>query len=113
MQAVNASGETGPWSRESAIDMTGRAMLLAPTNTTGNNTPTIKWTPVADAVRYSLHADNTTSEQQAIIREDQLADASYTPLSPLPAGRYRVWVRAIGADGTSAPWSLPLVFVIE
>ncbi|GAB5439712.1 MAG: hypothetical protein Fues2KO_00610 [Fuerstiella sp.] len=112
VQAVNADGAAGPWSSEATIDLTGRAILLGPTNSTDDRTPTIEWTAVTGAVRYSLQADNTMTGQVAIIREDALTESSFTPAADLPAGRYRVWVRAIGGEGTYAPWSLPLFFDI-
>ena len=79
--------------------------------------PLFSWRAVEGAVRYELWA-NLVNQQQGVINHTQLFTNSVSePSSPqppppvLPAGTYRVWVRAISSTGVEGPWSDSVVFV--
>lgn len=101
VQPVNAAGEYGAWSEKAATDVSGRAIVLEPILT--GNPPTFRWTEVGGANVYVLQVNNIATGEQ-VIREDQLQENQFTPPSALPAGNYRIWVRAIQGDN-HAPWS--------
>ena len=110
IRPVDASG-TGAWSTAVAFNNTGRSRLLTPVSPT-TVTPTFTWIPVTDVVRYILQVDNVTTGTSQVIRENNLTTTTFTAASPLAAGDYRVWIRAISnsADGL---WSFPLNFTVE
>ena len=110
IRPVDASG-AGAWSTAVAFNNTGRSRLLTPVSPT-TVTPTFTWIPVTDVVRYILQVDNVTTGTSQVIRENNLTTTTFTAASPLAAGDYRVWVRAISnsADGL---WSFPLNFTVE
>lgn len=113
VRASDATGNKGPWSDRATTDISGRPVLLSPSGSTGNMRPKISWTPVDRAVRYIFQLDNLSTEQSAIIREDDVAAAEFTPGSDLAAGDYRAWVRAIDGDTNQpGPWSLRLDFTV-
>lgn len=106
----DAIGRAGPWSVESHADLSARAVLFP---VTGSPTPrpVLQWSPVIGATRYVLQL-NRISTNEVIIREDNLADSTFAVVTPLTAGEYRVWVRAV-SDDQPAPWSLPLTYVVN
>lgn len=103
VRARNELGSVGPWSERAAIDLNGRSQISTATVAADGRT-TIVWTAVAGAVRYNLHISNLTTGDNQVIRDDTLVTTSWTATERLPAGLYRVWVRVIGTDRTSA-WS--------
>lgn len=111
VQPVNPNGTAGEWTKGS-ITFDGRPRVLGPLGSTSNATPTIRWTPVHGATRYFLQIDNTTTGEIAFIREEHLSEAHFTPDSPLAKARYRIWVQAIGADGSHGVWSTAAMFLL-
>ena len=69
------------------------------------------WQPVLGAERYILQANNLTTGETRIIREDNIAPASFLSASALASGNYRFWVQAIG-DGPRL-WSFAHDFTVE
>jgi hypothetical protein len=112
VRAADASGNAGPWSDAATIDTSGRAVGLSPSAAT-SSTPRFSWTEVLGADRYILQVDNLTNNTSRVVREDFLVSASYTPESPLTAGRYRFWVKALSSSNPSAGfWSQGVDFII-
>lgn len=109
VQPVNPNGVAGEWTK-GVIRFDGRPKVLAPVGNISNSTPLITWTAVQGATRYILQVDNTTTGEIAYIREENLTEASFTPGSSLPNARYRIWVKAIGADGSHGAWSESAMF---
>lgn len=103
VQPVSALGALGPWSARATTDTSGRAVVL-PTSFSSNH-PNILWNQVIGADRYVLQVNNIATGEQ-VIREENIRGTSFMPATPLPSGNYRIWVLAIAADGTRAPWSL-------
>ncbi|MDG2130292.1 MAG: hypothetical protein P8K08_19995 [Fuerstiella sp.] len=113
VRARDASNAAGPWSAAATTDTSGRAVVLGPSGTTSDLTPTVVWKPVIGASHYVLQVDNLTTGQNSIIRENTLTATSYTPVSDLTPGDYRAWVRAINGNNDSpGPWSFNVEFTV-
>ncbi|MEZ6132320.1 MAG: choice-of-anchor Q domain-containing protein [Planctomycetaceae bacterium] len=104
IRPVNASG-VGAWSVPTSFTTSGATTFLTPTATTSDTTPTFSWQPVTGATRYSLVIFSGTSGNTQAFRDDNVTGTSVTPTTPLAAGNYRVWVRAISGT-TLGEWSL-------
>ena len=113
VRARNGSGSPGEWSAPATTDPSGRPVLLGPTGTIGDSTPTITWTAVAGASRYVLQVDNLSTATPQVIREDNLMSAGFNVVATLSSGNYRFWVRAINATNNApGPWSIPVAFSV-
>ena len=75
-------------------------------------TPTFTWAAVADSVRYELWVDDPAIGTAAIIHQQSLTTNSYTPLTALAKGTYRIWVRAFNVSGNAGNWSNEVDFTI-
>lgn len=82
----------------------GRTELTAPAAVTSDSTPQFLWNAVDGAVRYELWV-NRIGSPTVLIRETNLLAPSYIPSTPLSAGSWRAWIRAVSATGEIAPWS--------
>ena len=112
VRAISRRGEFTGWSDPVLFTTTaGRPSITAPATPTSDLLPQFEWTAVDDAVRYDLWLDVVGGTRQ-IIRNPNITTNSFIPFSPLDTGDYRVWVRAIAADGTSSPWSTAYNFTI-
>ncbi|MEZ6059115.1 MAG: FG-GAP-like repeat-containing protein [Planctomycetaceae bacterium] len=111
VRGVDSSGAPGPWSLPVAFNTNARVTLLTPGDSTSDTTPAITWTAVPGAVRYVIQVNNLTTSTTKVIYDENVTEASFTPATPLPAGEYRVWIRAISSD-TFGSWSRSLDFTI-
>lgn len=110
VRGISAAGVRGSWTDAIPIYVGGRTTVLTPVGTITNTTPTFSWKPVDGAIRYDLWVDQVGVTSQ-IIRRTNETGTSFTAAAPLPAGTYRVWVRAISPT-ESAPWSIMVSFII-
>lgn len=106
------NSDLGEWSAGRPVNTNGRvtdvAVLLG-----SNNVFTFNWGPVLGAVRYALQINNLTTGEANTFREDDIPDATFTTSTPLTAGSYRIWVRAISGNNDFGPWSLQRDFVVS
>ena len=65
----------------------------------------INWTAVADAEHYDLWISN---RHGVVVREPRLFTTQYFLNRYLPYDSYRVWLRAVYADGSTSIWSNPV-----
>ena len=72
--------------------------------------PLIEWSDADRATEYDLWV-NHVGVQNQVIREPDWAVASYTPVSDLADGTYRVWVKAKNTAGDS-DWSSSVTFQV-
>lgn len=113
VRATDATGNRG-WSEVGLTSVDSRTTVLTPTGSGTDTTPLISWVPIIGAGRYILHVQNLDTDTVAI-REENLTTTSYTPTTPLPAGNFRVWVKAIDAATntfSSGLWSRGVDFSI-
>ena len=97
---------SGTWSQVSRFTVGGLstpALTTLPV-TTSDRTPTISWNAVTGADRYELWV-NHEGVTNKVIYETALNGTSFTPLTSLAAGNYRIWVKAIASNGTESGWS--------
>ena len=86
--------------------------LLTPSGSTSDTTPTFTWRSVTDAATYDVFVTRTDVLTAGIINQTGLVGTSFTPVTPLPVGTYRAWVRAISNTAEVGPWSLQVNFSI-
>ncbi|MBL8810487.1 MAG: hypothetical protein JNM43_09955, partial [Planctomycetaceae bacterium] len=90
----------------------GQTDLLTPSGTINTGTPEFRWKPVDGAATYELFVTRVDVPVAGIINATGLTSTTYTPTTPLPAGSYRVWVRAISTTAVVGPWSALVTFSI-
>jgi hypothetical protein len=81
----------------------GRPVVLTPSGTTTNRTPTISWSAVTGADSYQVmivRADTSSS----VLYVQNLKSTTFTPTSELAPRQYRVWVRAVSTTGVVSEW---------
>jgi hypothetical protein len=61
---------------------------------------------------YELWVNNVSTGTSRIINETTLTGLSFTPATPLAAGVYRAWVRAIGPGNVPVLWSRGVDFTV-
>ena len=118
VRAVDNRGAFSDWSEPLHFRATGgRTVITAPVAGAVVDFPTFTWISVHDAVSYEIWI----AQQEGaftLINVAGITGTSFAPIDPslpnsepLPDGNYRVWVRAILADGTITPWSNAVSFV--
>ncbi len=107
--AVSAQGIQTFASVPADIWIGGRPNLLGPNGSSTDTTPLFRWSVVSDASRYELFVSRVGTQASVVINRTDLTEASFSPLTPMPAGQYRYWVRAIAGSGANvliSPWSM-------
>ncbi|MEZ6063698.1 MAG: carboxypeptidase regulatory-like domain-containing protein [Planctomycetaceae bacterium] len=105
------NNRVAPWSDVATSDIGGRTTVLAPTGTVSDTLPTFAWQAVDGAARYILYVERIGDG--LVFRNDNVTTTTFTATTPLSAGTYRVWVKAISSsDNVSGYWSRPLEFTV-
>lgn len=73
--------------------------------------PQFSWTTISGTERYELWVTNTGTNVR-VIHQTNLTNTTFTSATTLPAGTYRVWVRAVSTMGEITAWSVPVDLVI-
>lgn len=91
------------------IKKTGNSVPSLPATSQDSNTarPRFFWSAPNNAATYEIWVNNVSTGQNQVIREAGIVVPEFTPLTDLPLGRYRVWVRALTAVGLASAWSAP------
>lgn len=111
VRAKSAQGVYSLWTGPKDFIAGGQTTVLTPTGSTSNKTPLFTWLAVEGAVKYELllRRDDVTS---VVLNKKDILTNSYTPTTELAAGNYRVWIRAINANGILTTWSAVQTFTI-
>ena len=111
VQAADAAGNEGPWSAISSFTVT---ILQAPRNGdfTTDDTPLLRWSPVAGATAYQLQVSTSSTFGSTIIDNDTLTVPRFTPDSALPPGRYYWRVRVNTGSGFTNNWTPEWTFTL-
>ncbi|MEZ6128045.1 MAG: hypothetical protein R3C59_05150 [Planctomycetaceae bacterium] len=112
VRAANAT-VTGPWSAALKFNIgtaPGQVTVNAPVGQT-TSTPTITWTTDPIANVYELWV-NQVGGQNQIIYNANVQGTQFNVVNALPVGNYRVWVRAVSAQGLFGPWSQVVNFTV-
>ena len=89
----------------------GKPILLTPAGTTADRTPTFNWATVSGAASYNLRI--TRADTNATVSNlKSLNTTSYTPITNLGPGQYRIWLRAVSTTGVTSAWATPVVITI-
>ena len=110
--AVSSAGFRSPGATTAEFFAGGRPTVLSPLSTTSQRTPQFSWSNVDGAVSYSLFVTRLDVMTTGLINVVGLTSTTYTPSTPLPAGTFRVWARAISSTGALSPWSISSDFSI-
>ena len=111
VRAVDADGNRGQWSERRTVSIGGRTEVEQPTFNAQEQVSFV-WSEIDSAASYIVHV-NRIDEPGLAFRQEQLTSSSYTHADALAAGTYRVWVRAINADGVATLWSDAVTFTVE
>lgn len=111
VSAITSANARGVWTDQMDIYIGGKTIVLTPTGSSSDTTPTFSWKPVDGAVRYELWVDRQNPWVQKAVYQTNLVTTSFTS-GALPAGTYRTWVRAVSASNEFSPWSVPIDFTI-
>ena len=96
------------------LDPTG----TPPTITTGNdqvfsdNQFGLDWDAVPGAEGYEVWYTYATTGASPFIQQTVVSN-SFTPGTPLPIGRYFIWVRVKQNDGSTSAWSTPITATVS
>ena len=93
----------GQWSVSKSFNNAGKPVLLTPTGTTSDRTPTFTWTAVGGAASYDLRIIRAVTNA-TVTNLQGLTTTSYTMPSDLDPGQYRIWIRAISTTGVTSDW---------
>ena len=110
VRAKSAQGVYSLWSGPKDFIAGGQPTVLTPTGSSTNRTPLITWQAVEGAVKYELLLRRDDVNAVILNKKDVLTN-SFTPAA-LAAGNYRVWIRAIDANGIMTTWSAARTFTI-
>lgn len=114
VRAYGPSGMRTGWSAGYSFHATGgMPEILIPANNSANGlTPTITWTPIQNAASYTIHftKNDGTVIVDTIAPVGGVLASSYN--ANLTAGGWRIWVRAILADGSALAWSVPIQITV-
>lgn len=111
VRATLNDGTRTAWVLQTFVINSQVALLpLAPQQNT--HRPTVEWKPLPGAVRYDLWIDNLSTGQSQFVRDQNIAATSWTSLTDMPIGRYRVYIRGIDSSGAIALWSSGPTFEI-
>ena len=105
------NGQKGWWSPEARVSLGGRTQLLTPAGKITDATPLFSWTQAPGATRYELWVNSVSTGATRVIHQTDLRQTSYSPVTPLLSGVYRVWIRAIQGSVAGA-WSNGTNFVV-
>jgi hypothetical protein len=111
VRAVSTTGQFTDWSDLFAFTATGGASVVQSVAVSPTRRATITWAPVAEAATYEVQIAWIGTNID-YLHPTGITVLSYTTSSALSPGNYRVWVRAVKADGTFLGWSKPFDFTV-
>lgn len=119
VRGINIDGLPGNWSNPLTFNVTidfpvpATPTILSPVDGSTTSThPSFTWELIPGAVSYDLWVDNTMTGEEQFIRLPNLTENHFHPTTPVPAGTYSVWVRAMNEEGEFSPWSVPTNFTV-
>ena len=113
VRAFSRTGVATQWSSNVQFTSSGGVTEITSPVTGANTTarPEIQWYPVGGAASYDIWVAAIGVNFQ-FIRDSNITETTYTPTFDLPAGNYRVWVRAVDSSGTELGWSSAVDFTV-
>ena len=111
VRAVSTTGQFTDWSELFAFTATGGASVVQSVTVSQTRQATITWAAIAEAASYEVQIA-WIGVNINHLHPTGIKATSYTTTSALAPGNYRVWVRAVKADGTFLGWSRPVDFTV-
>lgn len=105
VRAISLLGDITNWSVP--VNFVGGAapVISRPTNNSvSGRKPSIAWATVDGATAYNVKIVDLASNL-AVVQTGNLKSTVFTPTTDLAAGKYRIWVRAVSAQGHLSNWS--------
>lgn len=105
VRAISLLGEFTNWSVP--VNFVGGAapVISRPTNNSASGSkPSIVWSAIEGATAYNVRIDNLANNV-TVVATGNLTNTVFTPSTNLAAGKYRIWVRAVSAQGHLSNWS--------
>lgn len=112
VRPISERGEFGPWSAAKQFTATGgRPVVNVPNAGDTQLFPSFEWSAVTDdtVTGYEVFVSHVGVDFTFI--NVTVTETSYAGVNPLDDGNYRVWIRAVFADGTFGQWSDPVDFI--
>lgn len=109
VRAVSTTGQLTEWSNLFAFTATGGASVVQQVAVSQTRQATINWASIAEADSYEVQIARLGVSIN-FLNPTGIKATSYTTTTALAPGSYRVWVRAVKADGTLLGWSRPVDF---
>lgn len=117
VRALDPRGNASPWSDPYYITASGgRPVVTSPSAGEAVLFPTFTWIGIPEAVSYEVWV-SYDGVDFTFVNVDGITGTSFQPndpsdpnSQPFDTGDYRIWVRALYADGSSSPWSAPVSF---
>ncbi len=111
VRAFASDGQASFWSDPKVVGIQSAPTLFTPFGTISQTRPTFAWSGVGGAARYELYVARTDGGG-VVIDLKNINGTTYTPGTPLSAGPYRVWVRAVSAANVYSSWSTAVDFTV-
>lgn len=105
VRAISSLGDITNWS--TPVNFVGGAapVISRPTNNSVSGAkPSIAWSAVLGATAYNVKIVNLANNV-TVVSTGNLTSTVFTPSTNLAAGKYRIWVRAVSAQGHLSNWS--------
>lgn len=112
LRANYTDGSRNEWHTGQSLEISGRPLVAV----SGNR---VSWSIVPAANEYEVWVDRVDAEGNRLQRQTVYANdikETFFDLPRLPRGHYKVWVRAIRAEGGDehySYWSAPVTFVVQ
>ena len=110
VRAVSSTGQLSDWSSELLFTATGGIPVIGSVSVTPTRLATVQWASVAEAASYEVQIA-WIGVNFDYLHPTNIQTTSYTTPTLAP-GNYRVWVRAVKADGTLLGWSSAVNFTV-
>jgi len=113
VRAISQLGEITGWSDSVTVIAGATPTVTSPVNNivTGNKPP-ISWSAVNGASSYIVQIFNLNTNRVTLTTA-RIVGTDYTVTTALPAGRYRVWVRAVSSAGYLSNWGTAVEFSVS
>lgn len=112
VRSINLDGVRSAWSLRSTFKIDPAPVINPVSLIFSVARPSISWNPQPGAARYDVWVNNLSTQQSQFIRNTNVTGTSWSSVTDMPIGRYRIWVRGLDAKGGGTNWSKAADFVV-
>ena len=110
VRGTDADGVAGAWSVSKQFTSAARVTPTSPNGPTFSTQPSFQWQTVTGANRYEVSVVNRATNA-VVLSQAGITGTNWTPVTSLPNGNYRWWVRASSTvNGIVGGWSIQTDF---